>query len=77
MDSPGLSKVTPASPLKDKMEELNYKAMWETLQINLVDVEEKEVTGIGPYVVLGYMGFIEQEETLKLKARHEIKLEQT
>jgi len=43
----------------------DYEAMWDKLRREMEYLVEKNVSTCHPTIVLGYMGFISQEERLK------------
>ena len=45
--------------------EYNYEAMWDKLRLEMEHLMEKNVSCFHPAIVLGYMGFISQEERLR------------
>lgn len=48
---------------------LDYKRMWEKLREEIRDVKAEEVEDLNPHIVLSYMYFIEQVETLEHRVK--------
>lgn len=48
--------------MNDSTEDDRFARMWDRLRVEMELIIEKKVGQIPPYVVLGYMDFIEQGE---------------